>query len=154
VRRGSRPPARRRRTRGRTYDRGDDDADEGDERGRGAGAEEGADGADEVDRRGDGHRQQQLQRDDHVHLADEGPPHLRALHHVGVHAAAARDGARRVARLGVVAALAVLAHGCLPACRWSPAARGGRERGRDGQPVVGPGGSSIIYGWVALGRDV
>jgi len=47
----------------------------------------------------------------------------------------------------------VLAHdGCLPVVSRVP--EGGRERGRDGQPVVGSGGSSIIDGWVALGRGV
>jgi len=109
--------SRERSTCGRTEDGEDDDGDGGGDGANGAGEEEVGDGADEVDRGGDGHREQQLQADDRVHLADEGPPKLRALHHVRVHAAV---GPRRVARLDVVAALAVLAHGWLPA----PAAAG------------------------------
>jgi hypothetical protein len=110
--------------RGRTEDGGDDDADDGEHGAHGAGEEEVPDGAHQVHRRGDGHRQQQLQAHDHVHLADEGPPQLRVLRHVRVLAAARCP--RRVARLHVVAlAVPVLAHGwppddrlaCLPRAR-------------------------------------
>lgn len=147
--------------RGRTEDGGDDDPDDGEHGAHGAGEEEVPDGAHQVHRRGDGHRQQQLQAHDHVHLADEGPPQLRVLRHVRVLAAARCP--RRVARLHVVAALAVLAHGCRPGDRLAclPRARAPRERERrraaGGKSVLAPR-SSVIDRWTALraalGRDV
>jgi hypothetical protein len=59
------------------------------------------DGVDEVHRRGDGNRQQQLHRNDDVHLADEGPPHLRALDQV-------RRTPAGLAHLRIVAAVVLL----------------------------------------------
>jgi hypothetical protein len=74
-----------------TDDGGEDDDHEGGEHRRRTRGKELADGRHEVDGGGGGDRHQHLHRDDHVHLADERPPQLRALDHVRAQAAAAGD---------------------------------------------------------------
>ena len=88
-----------------TDDGGDDDGHEGGDGRRRAGGEEPADRRHEVDGGGGGDGAHQLHRHERVHLADEGPPQLRALDHVR---ARRREGGRGGLQIAVIA----LAHRC------------------------------------------
>lgn len=87
-----------------TQKRGDNDDDEDDEGGGGVGEEEAADGLDEVDDAGDGDGEEDLEADDGVDFAYEGPPDLRVLGHVGV------QGRMAGAGFDVAVASSVLRH--------------------------------------------